>query len=222
MLVIQEEEIMERTITTEWVTGGAACDLLKLFELVAAEEGWQPGDALQTPPENARHLALYQSGVLCGGVQLVLPNPGRAMLYHRVWPELELTEARTTAHITILALLRSARGHPMLLWSLCAEIWSLLVAEGMTDVVLEATPGMFARYCRLGFPLQEVGALRPHWGEECVLLKMALREVAGAMLMRARHSRVYHPLIARAIQPPRGRPRPHAIPAPPPLAVGVV
>ena len=106
--------------------------------------------------------------------------------------------------MTVLALQSRYRNRPSLFWSLCAELWRFLVAEGMEAVILEATPAMLARYCRLGFPLERIGELRLHWGEDCYLCRMDLRMVAGAMLMQAGKSPIYRTHVGKAARSKRG------------------
>ena len=173
-------------------------ELLAYLEAVAREQGWLPGTAMRNYPDTARYIALRENGVLAGGLQLVLPGPDGIRSYHAVWPEVIISNPSRTAHVTVLALLARYRNRPALFWSLCAELWRFLIAEDIEAVILEATPAMLARYCRLGFPLERIGDLREHWGEECYLCRMDLRMVAGAMLMQAGKSPIYRTLVGKA------------------------
>ncbi len=178
-------------------------ELLALFENVAADEGWQPGTALRSYLGAAHHLAAHEAGTLVGGVQVVLPDGDGALPYETLWPEISVLRPCHTAHITVLAFREPYRGHPALFWSVCAELWRYLVGENMEAVLLEATPAMQRRYCRIGFPLEIVGELRPHWGEDCYLCRMDLRTVAGAMLMQAGKSPIYRTLVGKAARSKR-------------------
>ena len=171
--------------------------LLLLFEQIAAGEGWQPGDQLRTYHDRAHYFAVQVGTAVAGGLQLVLPNQAGHLPYRKVWPDVEIEGQ--VAHITILALRPEFRGHLRLFWPLGVELWRFCVREGIDRLILEATPSMRARYCRLGFPLQEIGELRMHWGEPCYLCQMDLRLVAGELLMRALKSPIYRPMIVQAI-----------------------
>jgi len=189
-----------------------SASILDLFEQVAADEGWQPQGALRLHAQNARHLAAYDGNTLLGGVQVVLPSPDQAPPYLTVWPDIALAKSSHTAHITVLAFQAPYRGRPALLWSVCSELWRFLVAENIEAVLLEATPVMYRRYCKLGFPLEIIGELRPHWGEACHLCRLDVRAVAGAMLMQAGKSPIYRSLIEQAVRPKRIAPRPEKHP----------
>ena len=93
------------------------------------------------------------------------------------------------------------RGNLRLFWPLCVELWRFCVAREIETLVLEATPAMRARYCRLGWPLRQIGEARTHWGEPCVLTAMSVQAVGGAMLTRAVRSPAFRSLILEAMRP---------------------
>ena len=66
--------------------------------------------------------------------------------------------------------------------------------------MLEATPSTLRLYRRLGWPLEVVGELRMHWGEECYLCRMDVQEVAAALAAKARKSDTYRVLVEQAHQ----------------------
>ena len=178
-----------------------ACQLVALLERIAAELSWQPGEQLRNYVAVAVHFAAYVDGTLAGGLQLV-PSAGCAALpCERVWPEVLLPKRAQTAHISILAVRQEFRGTGGLLWPLCAAMWRYCVAHHIADISLEVTPNTYRLYRRLGWPLEIVGDLRTHWGEDCYLCRMAVTEVAGAMLMRAPRSAAYRDVVAMMSQP---------------------
>ncbi len=176
-------------------------DLLKIFERVAEEEGWQPGSQLRAYPDTARYLAVLVGSDLAGGLQVVLPDAGGLLPYRAVWPEAQVCARGLVAEVTVLAIRRECRGRSGFFWPLCAELWRLCACEGVGTIVLEATPRMLERYRRVGWPLEVAGDLRLHWGEECYLCKMDVRTVAGSLLQLALRSSSYRALIVQAVRP---------------------
>jgi hypothetical protein len=177
--------------------------LLDLFERVSAEEGWQPEGQLRAERPGALYLAITVGGELAGGLQIVPPDRAGCLPYLAVWPE-TVVPGRP-AHATVLAVTRRHRGRPALFWLLCSEAWRLCVLEGIDCLVIEVTPGMLERYRRVGWPLEIIGDLRMHWGEECYLCRMDVCTLAGTMLVRALRSPMYRGLVSRAIRPTEGR-----------------
>ena len=175
--------------------------LLAVFADVAAEQGWQPGAYLQQRPATARYIAAQAGNEVVGGFQVVLPDAEGRWAFQSVWPEVTLETAPRTAHIAILAIQPQYRGSVRLFWSLCAECWRFCVGQGIEALTLEVTPLMLRRYCRLGWPLEVIGDLRLHWGEDCYLCQVDLRSVAGSMLMRCVRSPIYRPLVYQASRP---------------------
>lgn len=173
-------------------------ELLGLFRGVADEQGWQPGDYLAASPPNALHLATWNHGILAGGMQMVLPNAAGCFPYAAVWPEVVLADAAHLVHITILALKAEFRGKPELFWPLCVEMWRYALAHDIKGIVMEATPPMLALYRRIGWPLEVVGDLRRHWGEDCYLCRMDTLMFAGSLLAKARYSDRYRSFVVQA------------------------
>jgi hypothetical protein len=192
---------METAVAVEVVplTGAGEIEsLLGLFEQVAAEEGWQPGGQLRAERPTALYLGIAVGGELAGGLQVVLPDAAGCLPYLSVWPEV-IVPGRT-AHATVLAVRREHRGRPALFWLVCSEAWRLCAQEGIDGLTLEATPDMLQRYRRVGWPLEVIGDLRMHWGEECYLCRMDVCTLAGTMLVRALRSPMYRDMVVRAIR----------------------
>jgi hypothetical protein len=174
--------------------------LLRMFEGISVEEGWQPGNQLRAYLSASNHFAVQVDGELAGGLQVVLPGADGRLPCSSVWPEVDIAADGRPAHVTILALRPEYRGRHGLFWPLCVELWRWCVAEHVKTVVLEATPIMLERYRRVGWPLSVIGERRIHWGEECLLCRMQVDEVAGSLLARALRSAIYRPLILQAIR----------------------
>ena len=177
--------------------------LLRLFEEIAQEEGWQPGEQLRASQDTSHYFAVYAGNVLAGGMQLALPQKDQPFAFQSVWPDVRLDAAEQTAHVAVLAIHPAFRGHRRLFWPLCVELWRCCVLHGVTRIVIEATPSMLARYRRIGFDLDIVGDLRLHWGEECYLCQAQVQAVAGSMLMRSLRSPMYRALVSQAMRTAR-------------------
>lgn len=162
--------------------------LIALFERIATMEGWQPEDALRRYGQRSVYLAALLNGGMQGGVQLVLPDASGGLPGRDVWPEIDQTGEGTAAHVAVLALLPQARGHVSLFGRLCVELWRTCRALGVQTLWLEATPGTLRVYRRLGWPLEVVGELRKHWGEECCLCRMGVEAVSQALRQKALRS----------------------------------
>ena len=173
-------------------------ELLILFQHVAEELTWQPGEFLCSASPSSAHLAGFVGGQLAGGIQIVIQNEEGHLPCQRVWQELEFTKEECLGHVTIMALAPEFRGCPGLFWSLCVELWRYCVAHRIEGIVLETTPRMFHLYRRIGWPLQVIGELRRHWGEDCYLCKMQTIEVAGSLLVKALRSQWYQELVCQA------------------------
>ncbi len=172
-----------------------ATALIGLLERIAAELAWQPGEQLRSYQPAAVHFAAYVEGVLAGGLQLVPATRCATLPCELVWPEVRLPRRAQTAHISIMAVSREYRGTAELLWPLCIAMWRYCAAHRITDISLEVTPDLYRLYRRLGWPLEIVGDLRPHWGEDCFLCRMGAAEVAGAMVIRAMRSSGYQAIV---------------------------
>lgn len=181
---------------------GAEVDaLIEFFARIAAELSWQPGDQLGVYQDAALHLAVWVGEELAGGLQVVMGAGEAGMPYRRVWPEAGRDET-ATAHVTILALEKRFRGQPGLFGPLCVELWRCCRAANVERIVIEATPPTLRLYRRLGWPLKIIGGLRPHWGEECYLCAMGVREVADALAARAERASSYRVLVDQAHRGP--------------------
>lgn len=183
------------------LTGDAAEPLITMFEAIARKEGWQPGEQLRAHRDVSVYFGIYVEGELAGGMQVVLPDAAGRFPFHAVWPEAAVEVPCRTAHVAVLAVRSELRGNLRLFWPLCVELWRFCVDRGIETLVLEATPAMRARYCRLGWPLRQIGETRTHWGEPCVLTAMNVQAVGGAMLTRAVRSPAFRTLILEAMRP---------------------
>ena len=195
--------------------------LVRLFERVAGDEGWRPGDALRRDRDRSAYFGAHVGGTLAGGLQLVLPRHDRPLPCRAVWPEAGGTigpdaaeDGPEAAEVLVLALLAPYRGGPGLLWPLCVAMWRFCIQEGVTALLLEATPPTLAVYRRLGFPLEVIGELREHWGEECYLCRMGVTEVAEVLAGKAARSGTYRQVLALA------HPGDDPVPTGPPIAEG--
>lgn len=177
-----------------------------LFQEIAQEQGWQSGDWLECEQTGANYLGLKVDGQWVGGLQMVLPDTLGRLPYSAVWPEVRLERSRQTGHVTVLGLLPEYRGTPAFFWSLCVELWRMCQKAGIEAVVLEATSPMLARYRKLGWQLEEIGSLRMHWGEPCVLAQMEFDRVAVSMVKRAMRSPAYRALVTQAVRSGRDIP----------------
>ena len=178
-----------------------AC-LIAVLEGVAAELSWQPGEQLRSYEAQAVHFAAYVDGALAGGLQLVPAALCGTLPCELVWPDVRLPRRADTAHISVLAVKREYRGGAGLLWPLCVAMWRYCAARGIADISLEVTPNTYRLYKRLGWPLEIVGDLRAHWGEDlCYLCRMGTADVAGAMLMKAPRSALYRHIVGMMGRP---------------------
>jgi hypothetical protein len=178
-------------------------ELVRLIEVVAREERWQPGDAVRRPRDRSVYFAVEAAGQLVGGLQLVLPGPGGRLPCHDLWPDAapsSLRRGAPTAHVSVLALAPAVRGQSLLFWHLVVEMWRYCVGEGIATLYLEVTPRVLPLYRRLGWPLALQGDKKVHWGEECCLCTLGIADVAQALLVRAEHSRYYRQIIAQAFR----------------------
>jgi ribosomal protein S18 acetylase RimI-like enzyme len=180
--------------------------LRALFREIAQEQGWQSGDWLECEQAGANYLGLKVDSEWVGGLQMVVPDGLGRLPYSAVWPDVQLEHPTATGHVTVLGLLPEYRGTPTFFWSLCIELWRMCQKAGIDAVVLEATPPMLARYRKLGWPLEEIGSLRMHWGEPCVLAQMEFDRVAVAMVKRAMRSPAYRTLVTQAVRSSRDIP----------------
>ncbi len=197
-----------------------AC-LLEQLERIAGELSWQPGNQIRTSADQAIHIAAVVGDQVAGGLQVVvnkqviankqavgnehalghvevtMGNGSSCLPCLSVWPEVDVGE-RPAAHITILALEREYRGHPGLFWPLCVELWRWCHAYGIRTLFLEATPATMRVYQRMGWPLEIVGELRPHWGEDCYLCRTDIRQMEKEISCRASRSVRYRAFLEQA------------------------
>lgn len=182
--------------------------MVRLFEDVATEQGWQPGEALQLWIPHSVYFAVQtaelrqwrESGELAGGLQLVTSDSQGTLPCSALWPEVVSGSPHRTAHVAMLAIDAEFRGQTGLFWQLAIEMWRYCVEQGITTLFLEVTPRVLPLYRRLGWPLQIRGDKRIHWGEECYLCTLGIPEVAQTLLERAEHSQYYRQIVAQAFR----------------------
>ena len=178
--------------------------IVRLFEGIAAAEGWQPGDQLRAHVERSAYFGAFDSVLLVGGLQLVAPDGKGEIPTHRVWPELPKVEpVSPSLHAAVLAVLPEYRGKDCgaAFWSLGVALWRHCIEQGVKTVYLEATPKMLRCYRLLGWPLVVVGELRGHWGEPCYPCTLNIREIAGSLAERAIASTTYRGIVEAMIAP---------------------
>ncbi|BCM94489.1 hypothetical protein IAD21_06396 (plasmid) [Abditibacteriota bacterium] len=182
-------------------------ELVAVFAAIAAEQGWEPGGALEQYTQRSVYFALRGGAWgthLLGGLQLLLPEESGTLPCHILWPTAPLYPSRNgkprCAHLAMLGLLGEARGHRLHFWHLGIEMWRFCIAVGITTLFIEVTPRVLPLYQYLGWPLTICGDTLLHWGEECYLCTMELPDVAQTLLRRAQNSRHYHRIIAQAFR----------------------
>ena len=202
-LILHRDNLQSNEVATvRQCTAEEDDHLVELLEQIAAELSWQPGEQLRKYQAQAVHFAAYVDGNLAGGLQLVPASLSETLPCELVWPDVCLSRRTETAHISVLALRREYRGSAGLLWPLCVAMWRYCALHQIKDISLEVTPKTYQLYTRLGWPLEIIGDLRQHWGEDyCYLCRMGTAEVAGAMLMKAPRSGLYREIVGLMSQP---------------------
>jgi hypothetical protein len=169
--------------------------LIRVFEEIAGELSWQPGDRIRAYRSRSVHFGVVVGGQLAGGLQLATLDASGALPYREVWPEMALPDCRSVSHVTILALRKEFRGRQGVFWPLCVELWRDCVVRGIDDIRLETTPDTLRLYRRIGWPLEIIGELREHWGEPCLLCRTGVNEVAASVMEKAGRSQSYRAVI---------------------------
>lgn len=176
--------------------------LISLFQKLADELGWRPGDQLHAYPRNSVYFAAMVGEELAGGLQLVVTNGVDPLPSRHVWPEIELSSRTDIAHASIMALKREYRGFPGLFTALTVEMWRYCATSGITEIWHEATPPTLRLYRRIGWPLEIAGPLRQHWGDDwCYLCKMTTAAVAGNVVIKAMRSQSHRDTLAALVRP---------------------
>lgn len=168
--------------------------LLTVLEQIAREFAWPLGNALRQAQSGAQHFALTLDGAVIGGLQAV-PGSLRPSPHQAVWPDVAVADPHRTLHVTLMALLPQYRGRAFLFWPLCVELWRYCIAEGFEAILLETTPATLRFYRRIGWPLEEIGDLRPHWEEECLLCRMDVQEAGAIVCRKAGRTASYQALV---------------------------
>lgn len=178
-----------------------------LFEKIAAEESWQPGDQLRAHVARSVYFGVWDQARLVGGLQLIVPDDAGEVPTHQVWPELPTLDVTSSVlHAAVLAVLPEYRGKDggAAFWQLGSALWRYCVENQLKTIWLEATPKMLRCYRLLGWPLIVNGELRMHWGEPCFACSLSVREIAGSLAERALSSRTYREIISYMLQPEAG------------------
>lgn len=176
--------------------------VIQLFEGIAVEEGWQPGDQLRAHLSRSGFFGCWEEAMLIGGLQLITPDEAGEVPTHIVWPELP-TLGPDVVHAAVLAVLPEYRGKDggAAFWQLGSALWRYCVEKQIKTIWLEATPKMLRAYRLLGWPLVVIGELRDHWGEPCYPCSLTVREVAGSLAERALVSTTYRGIFDYMLQP---------------------
>jgi hypothetical protein len=162
--------------------------LVRLFERIAAEEGWETGGQLRVHTLTAVHFAVFVEGELAGGLQLVHHGTGSPLPCFGVWPELACEVSPDAAEVALLALRHEYRGANRLFRPLSVEVWRYCRHHGITELWAEVTPANLRIYRRFGWTFEVRGPLRPHWGEDCYPCQMRLDEAEAAFRKEAEQS----------------------------------
>lgn len=181
-----------------------------LFEEIAADEGWQPGDQIRAHAARSVHFGVWVGELLVGGLQLITPDEAGEVPTHLVWPELPVVDrASGVLHAAILAVLPEYRGkdNGAAFWQLGSALWRYCVEQNIKTIWLEATPKMLRAYRLLGWPLVVIGELREHWGEPCYSCSLSVREVAGSLAERALISTTYRGILDYMLAPVPKQPK---------------
>ena len=172
--------------------------LLRLFEQVAVEQGWQSGNQLRAYSEQSIYFAVTINGDLVGGVQLVVGSTNGLLPCLTVWPELGLSGRTNVTDLALIAFLSEYRGKCALFWRVLVEVWRYCHQQGINELWMEITPRILKLYRKLGWPLEVMGPLRHHWGEECYPCMVDVQELEDLFIGKARQSSFYQELLAQA------------------------
>lgn len=178
--------------------------VIRLFEQLAQQEGWQPGDQLRAHAERSVYFGVWAEGRLVGALQLISPDAAGEVPSHLVWPELPVIETGSQVlHAAALAVLPEYRRQETSAasWQLSSALWRYCVEHQVKTVWLEATPKMLRAYRLLGWSLVVIGELRQHWGEPCYPCSLSIREVAGSLAERALVSKTYRGILDYMLAP---------------------
>lgn len=211
---ISENAIAACQVVRAPASDSRAQALIRLFEQLAREEGWQPGGELRSYLARSTYFAAYASqgtgsAELIGGLQLVgADSSGSSAVLpcQKVWPEIDVLGTATPGrigHVTMLALAKPWRGATdgngvPLFWHLGVELWRHCAVLGIETLWLEATPRTLSCYRRLGWPLVVRGPLRQHWGEDCYLTSLDLVTVTKSVSAKATRSQGYRRILGLA------------------------
>lgn len=175
-------------------------EIIRLFETIAQEENWQPGNQLRAYPNSSTYFGLENENIkkIIGGLQLVSGGSNEGMPCLTVWPELNLFDRTDVGDIALLALDKEHRGDEKLFWYMCVEMWRYCKSAQLNNLYAEVTPRNLRIYNRIGWPLKPVGPLRIHWGEECYPCHMTTDEVEQSINIKASKNREYQKIITQA------------------------
>src|ERR1700741_5323783 len=80
-------------------------EMVRLFEEVAQEQGWQPGQALRQRMPRSVYFGVQiaeTAPLLIGGLQLTLPEADGQLPCHDFWPA--VAQISRSAHVAVLAV----------------------------------------------------------------------------------------------------------------------
>jgi hypothetical protein len=178
--------------------GSAEIDNLSaIFDEIALEQGWNPGDDLLRYSHRSIYFPTNCAGSLAGGLQLVLPDETGTWPFHAVWPEIDLGCRSDVAHVAVWAVLAAFRGNATLHLLPLVDMWRYAVRSGITELRMEASPAKCAAYRRMGLPIEIDGPLRCHWGEPVLPCAISVEAVEKSFNVMAERSERYRFLVER-------------------------
>jgi hypothetical protein len=167
--------------------------VVAMFEEVASEMAWKPGDQLTAYPTSSSYSVIEVEGRVAGALQLVRGGTSERLPVLKVWPELEadLAGRSDVADAALCAVRKEFRGQRHLYWALYAGAWRHCVRSRIREVWMELSPRKVSAYRSLGWPFTIEGPLRMQWEELCYPCRYSVRESGAAMIALARHSGTY-------------------------------
>ena len=171
--------------------------LIALFEAIAQEQGWQPGDQMRAYREHSVYFGAYVGNALAGGLHLVLGGTDSLPVL-TVWPELCLHGRRDVADVALVGVKREFRARHDLLWQLFLTLWAWCDTQGIEELWAEVPAPRLRLYNRLGWNLRAQGPPRLHWAEPCLPCRAYVRELAQSFAAQAQTSPAYRSRLVQA------------------------
>lgn len=145
--------------------------LTQLFTTEAERYGWQSGEDLTLYQDVSVHWGVWVADVLIGGLRLTLET-SLGLPYERVWPDYAHLKTEKSADISLLAFKPHQRKMSAIFWLCCIEMIRYCQQTDTKWLFAEVPPSRLGSYRAMGWPFEEVGPLRNHWGEPCHLVRM--------------------------------------------------